>query len=97
MDKHEHPSIVADQAFYIAFEPSPEYINALPIKVREYIHALQTRCDPAGDVAALVIAEYKVRALSLLLHEADAGAVAVDREKLRGVLERHRYLKTARG
>jgi hypothetical protein len=32
---------------------SPE-INALPASVRRYIHDLETRCDPAGDVATIV-------------------------------------------
>lgn len=31
--------------------PSAESVNALPVPVRDYIHALETRCDPAGLVA----------------------------------------------
>lgn len=30
-------------------------INALPERVRKYIHDLETRCDPAGDVAKLAL------------------------------------------
>ncbi len=32
------------------FEPTPEGVNALPEPLRQYIHDLETRCDPAGDV-----------------------------------------------
>jgi len=27
-----------------------EEINALPSRIRKYIHDLETRCDPAGEV-----------------------------------------------
>ncbi|AWM38143.1 hypothetical protein GobsT_37590 [Gemmata obscuriglobus] len=33
--------------------PTPDNVNALPEPVRRYIHDLETRCDPAGDVRAL--------------------------------------------
>jgi hypothetical protein len=29
---------------------SADEINALPEKLRRYIHDLETRCDPAGDI-----------------------------------------------
>jgi len=29
---------------------TPDEINALPERVRKYIHDLETRCDPAGEV-----------------------------------------------
>lgn len=44
--------------------PSAESINALPQPLRSYIHDLETRCDPAGDVAALAITREQVRQLS---------------------------------
>ena len=37
------------------FFPTPEQVNALPEGVRRYVADLETRCDPAGDVAALVL------------------------------------------
>lgn len=43
--------------------PTPENVNALPEPVRAYIHQLETRADPAGDLRARVIAEDTVRAL----------------------------------
>ena len=38
-----------------AFKPTPECVNALPDPVKNYIHHLETRCDPAGDVAQLTL------------------------------------------
>ena len=35
--------------------PTPEHINALPAPIRRYIHHLETRCDPAGEVAELML------------------------------------------
>lgn len=37
------------------FTPTPEQINALPEGVRQFVAALETRCDPAGEVTALVL------------------------------------------
>jgi len=37
------------------FLPRPDQINALPTGIRQYIHDLETRCDPAGDVAELTL------------------------------------------
>ena len=43
--------------------PTPENINALPDPLRKFIHDLETRCDPAGDVRSRVMAEDAVRSL----------------------------------
>ncbi len=45
------------------FSPTAEQINALPLALRDYIHDIVTRCDPAGDVEARVLAEDTARAL----------------------------------
>lgn len=37
------------------WQPTSENINALPEPVRKYVHDLETRCDPAGEVAALTL------------------------------------------
>jgi hypothetical protein len=37
------------------FVPDPDHINALPGPLREYIHDLATRADPAGDVAEIAM------------------------------------------
>ena len=31
-------------------KPDPEHINALPKPLRDYIHWLETRSDPTGDL-----------------------------------------------
>lgn len=69
-------------------------INALPERVRAYVHDLETRCDPSGDVQriaslteqrdALVLANREQReALTAIAEESpDGGAVAVARAAL---------------
>lgn len=39
------------------FTPTSENINALPKALRSFIHQLETRADPAGDVAARIVAQ----------------------------------------
>ncbi len=46
-------------------------INALPERVRRYIHDLSTRTDPAGEVQELFSRREQVRALELLSAQAD--------------------------
>jgi hypothetical protein len=41
-------------------------INALPERVRRYIHDLEARADPAGDVAALAAARENLAAMTEL-------------------------------
>src|SRR5436190_286651 len=45
------------------WQPTPENVNALPMPLREYIHRLETDCDPAGTIRELVIAEDTIQAL----------------------------------
>lgn len=49
--------------------PTPAYINALPFPLRRYIHDLETRCDPAGDVRALALTRDENAALQALIVE----------------------------
>lgn len=51
------------------FSPTPEQVNALPPKIRGYIHDLETNCDPAGMVRENVIAGETTRALHEQLRE----------------------------
>jgi hypothetical protein len=37
------------------FVPDPEHIKALPEPVRRYIHELETRADPAGNIAEIAL------------------------------------------
>ena len=57
--------------------PTPENINALPAPVRQYIHDLETRCDPAGDVRTIAMLQENVQALIHLLEERGKTALSV--------------------
>ncbi len=56
--------------------PTAENINALPSSLRQYIHDLETRCDPAGEVQALRCAQEDVVALQAQLTEAESALSA---------------------
>ena len=47
------------------FKPSADEVNALPEGIRLYIHDLETRCDPAGDVAALILLKDQLHQLQI--------------------------------
>ncbi len=49
------------------WRPTPRCVNALPDPVRRYIHDLETRCDPAGDLRELILTKVENRALTRLL------------------------------
>ena len=53
------------------FIPTPFSINRLPKPIRKYIHDLQTRCDPAGDVAALTLTRDQNKHMAEALDERD--------------------------
>ena len=40
---------------WMNWTPTPENINALPEKIRGYIHGLESLCDPAGMVAENIL------------------------------------------
>jgi hypothetical protein len=54
------------------FVPDPEHINALPGPLRRYIHDLETRADPAGDVAQIAILRETVAALEARIRELES-------------------------
>lgn len=65
--------------------PTPANINALPDPIRDYIHALQTRCDPSSELRELVIARETCKALAQRIAELEPPAVSLsppDVEKL---------------
>lgn len=37
------------------FQPAPDQINGLPGLLRCYIHNLESRCDPAGEVVEVTL------------------------------------------
>ena len=59
----------------LAFLKSPEWtptadnINALPEPIRRYIADLETRCDPAGDVASITIARDQLEQLQAKINQ----------------------------
>ena len=55
--------------------PTAANVNALPERLRRYIHDIETRCDPAGDIRELTIARDTCKAL-----EANAALGAFVRE-----------------
>ena len=57
----------AENKRLMEFTPTTQNINALPEKLRSYIHALSTRCDPAGEVQELVCLRENVKALEVQL------------------------------
>ena len=57
------------------WQPTPERINALPEPIRRYIHDLETRCDPAGDVAQIACLRETCGALSKRVAELEALAL----------------------
>ena len=46
---------------------TPDEINALPERVRLYIHDIETQCDPAGMVAENTLLRDQVRALDAMI------------------------------
>ena len=53
-------------------EPTEEEFDALPQSVMDYIHLLESRCDPAGDVMQLMALRRHVAELQALLLERQA-------------------------
>jgi hypothetical protein len=51
--------------------PTQENVNKLPGPLRQYIHDLETRCDPAGEVRRLVCATDTITQLSIAIAEKD--------------------------
>jgi hypothetical protein len=54
------------------FLPDSGHINALPRPLRRYIHDLETRADPAGDVAQIAILKETVAALEARIRELES-------------------------
>jgi hypothetical protein len=55
------------------FIPDADHINALPGPLRRYIHVLETRADPAGDVAEIALLKENNAALWARVRELEAG------------------------
>jgi hypothetical protein len=67
--------------------PTPEEINALPEKFRQYIHDLVTRCDKSGDVQTIAILREDRDALQRRVEELEARIAMQEREYLQEPIE----------
>ena len=54
------------------WQPTAEWFNILPSPIRDYIHDLETRADPAGDVQDLALARMTIGALETRIRELEA-------------------------
>jgi hypothetical protein len=63
--------------------PTPDEINALPDKFRQYIHDLETRCDKSGDVQTMALLREDREALQKRVEELESG--------LEGLLPKHDF------
>jgi hypothetical protein len=54
------------------WQPRPEHFNRLPAPLQTYIHDLETRADPAGDVKNLALARMTIAALQQRIRELEA-------------------------
>lgn len=64
-DAENYAALIEDAGRYralLGFVPDAEHINSLPEPLRRYIHDLETRCDPAGDVRERLCSEWVVAA-----------------------------------
>jgi hypothetical protein len=60
------------------FIPDADHINALPGPLRRYIHDLETRADPAGDVAEIALLKENNAALWARVRELEAQVPPAD-------------------
>lgn len=56
-------------AMLINFVPTPENVNALPEGIRRYVHDLETKCDPAGDIQTIACLRDTAQGLELWAKE----------------------------
>src|SRR5215471_3765713 len=52
--------------------PTAANVNALPEGIRRYVHDLETRCDPAGDVQKMSLQADTIRGLDAKVRELEA-------------------------
>src|SRR5260370_24946660 len=63
------------------FIPDPDHINALPGPLRSYIHDLETRADPAGNVAEIAMLKENNAALWAPGRELESQVASSDARK----------------
>jgi hypothetical protein len=62
-----------------AWTPTAENVNALPDPLRSYIHQLETRCDPSGELRELVLLREENAMLRGVIGRLDREDGSVDR------------------
>jgi len=56
--------------------PTAANVNALPEGIRRYVHDLETRCDPAGDVQTMALQADTIRGLDAKVRELEAESIS---------------------
>jgi BMFP domain-containing protein YqiC len=66
----------------------PSEVNSLPKRVRSYIHDVETKCDPAGDIRTIGVLRDTVRALEAQIGELEQQnqELQADNERLNKVI-----------
>lgn len=72
---------LSDQQVFATWKPTSENINALPMPIRSYIHDLETRCDPSGDLNQLALV--KDQNQQLQAHVAECERLIKENEAVR--------------
>ena len=70
--KHQFEEMAGKLTLYQDFRPDALHVNALPEKLKQYVHDLETDADPAGDKARLLLLKEQVDGLSSLYAQAKA-------------------------
>ena len=74
----EGAEIICDFCSFDRWTPTSGNVNALPKPLRAYIHDIETKCDPAGDVRTIAIQEENLVALQVQVDELAAKAAKYD-------------------
>ena len=64
--------------------PTAENVDALPEGILRYVHDLETRCDPAGDVQTMALLADTIRGLDARVRELEAELTSERRKGERG-------------
>ena len=82
---------------WTGWQPTSANINQLPELLRAYIHALETRCDPAGELRELVIARDTCRALEAELETLKAAHDQQAQEMAKLIQKHRRHVELSPG
>lgn len=76
---------------YSEWLPTAEAVNNLPPGIRKYIHDLETRCDPSGDVARFTLQNDQMHQLDAMIGrlKAQLATARAEQDALRKFIDRH--------